>query len=73
MSEQDPFSEDNYRIIQFVQLSRIYDALVTLIQIQDPTAAAHLLEVHAQGGLVAPSPDYSGEFLWDTANSTPQS
>jgi len=68
MSDADPFSATNYPEIQFTQLSKIYDALMTLIQLQNPTAAARLQEAHSKGVLVGPSPVFSGEFLWDTAN-----
>lgn len=56
-------------MIQFTQLSRIYDVLMTLVQIQSPTAAMALLEAHSEGKLVNPSPQYTGEFLFDSLNS----
>lgn len=66
---QNPFSEENYPEIQFTQLSRIYDVLMTLVQLQSPTAAERLVEAHSKGTLVAPSPLFSGEFLFDSANA----
>lgn len=66
----DPFHADNYNEIEFTQLSKIYDVLMTLVQLQNPTAAARLQEAHAKGVLVGPSPVFSGEFLYDTANLT---
>ena len=65
----DPFSGSEYNMVQFVQLSRIYDVLMTLVQIQDPTAASRLLEAHAEGHLVSPSPQYTGDFIFDAVNA----
>lgn len=66
---QDPFHPDNYNEIQFTQLSRIYDVLLTIVQLENPTAAARLIEAHSKGTLVAPAPLFSGEFLFNTANA----
>ena len=64
----DAFHGAQYNMVQFVQLSRIYDVLMTIVQLQDPTAAENLLGAHGQGKLVNPSPQYTGEFMWDTLN-----
>ena len=71
MDNTDPFKGAEYNMVQFVQLSRIYDVLMTLVQISSPTAAERLLAAHAEGHLVNPSPQYTGEFLFDSLN-TPQ-
>lgn len=63
--EDNPFVGTNYNIIQFTQLSRIYDVLMTLVQIQDPTAALRLISAHAEGILLSPSPQYTGQFVAD--------
>ena len=68
VNEQNPFEGSEYNMVQFVQLSRIYDVLMTLVQIQSPTACERLLEAHAEGHLVNPSPQYTGEFLFDSLN-----
>ena len=65
---EDPFTGDSYNMVQFVQLSRIYDVLMTLVQLQNPTAAERLLAAHANGDLVNPSPQYTGDFLFDALN-----
>lgn len=63
--EENPFTGVNYNMIQFVQLSRIYDVLMTLVQIQNPNAAQALLDYHRNGDLMGPSPVYTGEFIAD--------
>lgn len=66
----NPFATGpEYNLINFVQLSRIYDVLMTLVQIQDPAAAERLLATHAEGHLVNPSPQYTGEFVFDSLNA----
>lgn len=67
--EENHFTGENYNIVQFVQLSRIYDVLMTLVQIDSPAAAEKLLAAHSEGHLVNPSPQYTGEFLFDSLNA----
>ena len=65
----DAFSDNNYRVIQFTTLARIYDVLVALLKETNPDTAREILEVHYNGGLLAPSPSFAGTFLTDEQNT----
>lgn len=65
---QDPFSKENIDIVQFITLARIYDVLLALLQEADADVAGRLLEIHSMGGLMGPSPKFSGAFITDIAN-----
>jgi hypothetical protein len=45
----------------YIQTSRIYDVLVTLLAIQNPDEAMQLLEQHKEGIIVTPVPALKGD------------
>lgn len=65
---EDPFSPHNLAIQQFITSARIYDCLMTMIRLDAPDVARHLLELHKAGHLVATAPGFSGTFLTDMMN-----
>lgn len=67
-SDQDAFSESNIGVVQFIVLSRILDTLYALHNHFDPAKHMELLEAHAQGLLLGPSPTFQGLFLTDEVN-----
>lgn len=71
--EENPFTGVSFNMLMFVQLSRVYDTLMTLVQIQSPAAAEALLEYHRKGVLLGPTPAYTGEFVADEEDTPPQS
>jgi hypothetical protein len=66
--DTDAFSPENIGVVQFIVLSRILDTLYALHQVQDPEKHVELLEAHAQGLLLGPSPTFQGLFLTDEIN-----
>jgi len=68
---QDPFSPQNVQILQFITLSRIYDVLMAVLSNTDPEAAKNVLKLHAEGKLLGPPPNMTGEFLTAPTNDTP--
>jgi hypothetical protein len=67
--DADAFSPDNIGVVQFIVLSRILDTLYALHRVQDPEGHVELLEAHAQGLLLGPSPSFQGTFLTDEINA----
>lgn len=65
---KDPFSKDNIGTVNFIVLSRLYDAVMALLKEVGPDAARDLLELHAQGVLLGSAPKFSGVFLTDVMN-----
>lgn len=68
LEDADAFSPENIGVVQFIVLSRILDTLYALHQVQDPEKHVELLEAHAQGLLLGPSPTFQGLFLTDEIN-----
>lgn len=66
--DQDAFSADNIGVVGFITNARILDCLYALLRVQDPAAHTELLEAHAQGLLLGPSPVFQGLFLTDEVN-----
>jgi hypothetical protein len=67
----DAFSDENFKVIAFATWARIYDVLIALLRESNPQAAREILEVHFNGGLLGPSPNFSSEFATDRANIPP--
>lgn len=65
---QDPFSERNLAIQQFITSARIYDVLLALLKLEDAGTARDLLELHSQGMLLGSAPSFAGTFLTDEMN-----
>lgn len=65
----DAFSEENLRVVNFILLGRIYDVLMGLLTEANSSAAADLLELHAGGSLLGPSPSFNGAFITDLMNA----
>lgn len=64
----DPFDASNAPGLSLVMQFRIYDALMTLIRLQDEEASNRLLEIHAKGAVLGASPEFSGTFLTNVIN-----
>lgn len=64
----DPYTPENIQIIQYITLARIYDVLMAMLTIQDKNKATQLLELHAQGKLLGPTPEFDGSFITDIMN-----
>lgn len=60
---EDPFSEENIKILHFITLARIYDVLMAMLTETSPETAKKILDLHASGKLLGPPPNMSGEFL----------
>lgn len=69
-SVEDPFSVRNLAIQQFIYTARVYDALLTLITLQNDGVAKDLMELHAAGHILGPSPVFTGTFLTDEMNAS---
>lgn len=67
---EDPFAPENIGVLHFIQLSRIYDTLMAILSNTAPEQAEKLLEVHYNGGLMGPTPHFSGNFITDELNNT---
>lgn len=61
----DPFSPANLPVVHFIVQARIYDVLMALLTHLNPEVARDLLEVHATGDFMGPSPAMSGKFITD--------
>ena len=59
----DPFSPENIGVLHFITLARIYDVLMADLTNSDPEAAKRILKLHAEGKLMGPPPNMTGEFL----------
>lgn len=68
--EADAFSPSNIGVVQFIVMARILDTLYALHNHFDPVAHVELLEAHAQGLLLGPSPLFQGIFLTDEVNKS---
>lgn len=51
----------NIQVVQAIVQMRIYDVLMTLIQLQDPDACAKLHDIHAAGKIMGPFPSFVPE------------
>jgi len=65
----EPGEEDFY-MMQFIVLSRIYDVLMTQLMVDDAEKGEHLLGLHAEGGLLMPEPTFNGVFVTSAASAT---
>ena len=54
--KQDPFDEENFRVVQFILLSRIYDVNMAILAQMNPAKAEELEADHAKGDLWGPWP-----------------
>lgn len=69
MAEQDDaFAPQNIGPITYITLARIYDVLVAILAVQSPERHRDLLEAHAKGLLLGPSPVFEGIFVTDEIN-----
>lgn len=64
---EDPFSDENIKILNFITLARIYDVLMAQLTESNPEAANAILELHRTGKLLGPPPGFDGTFLTVTA------
>ena len=67
--EVDPFAPENISIANFIIQARLYDVAMALLTKLDPEVASELLELHATGALMGPSPAFVGDFVTDALNS----
>ena len=67
----DAFSPDNIGVVHFIVQARILDTLYAILAHHNPDGHRDLLEAHAQGLLLGPSPLFAGQFLTDEMNPTP--
>lgn len=65
MSEipEENFDFEQAYMSLFIQQSRVYDVLMALLTHTAPEKAADLMELHAQGFLVAAVPSFNGTFI----------
>lgn len=49
---------------------KTYDVLMAILKELNAVAARQILEIHANGGVVGPSPNFSGAFITDYLNSS---
>lgn len=68
-TEQDPFSQENAPMMNFIMQARIYDVLMALLTEENKDLAKQLLELHANGAIMGPSPAFSGNFVTDSLNT----
>lgn len=66
---EDPFSDKNLRIQQFILSARLYDVMLALLKVNDSGAANDILELHSQGHILGSAPGFSGVFLTDEMNA----
>ncbi len=57
----DAFAPENFNTVLLIQMMRVYDVLLALLSVQDPTKAAQLAEMHEKGLTFTPAPAYSVE------------
>lgn len=67
--ENDPLSPHNAPGISLIVLMRVYDVLMGLYTEANPDQARTLMEIHAAGSLLGPSPVFNGEFMSDIINA----
>lgn len=65
---KEEIENDELAMGQFILSARIYDVLMALLQIQNPEYARDLLEMHASGTVVGPTPAFNGVFLTNIMN-----
>lgn len=65
----DAFAPENIGVVNFIQLGRIYDTLMAILQNLSPEDAEILLKTHFEGSLMGPSPRFNGNFVTDELNS----
>lgn len=68
-TEDDPFSFENMPMMNFIMQARIYDVLMALLTEANKDLARQLLELHASGAMMGPSPAFSGNFVTDSLNA----
>lgn len=56
--KEDALSPENALPVLVIQLSRVYDVLVTLLRVQNPELAKMIVSEHAQGKLLSPPPRF---------------
>jgi hypothetical protein len=66
--ENDPFSAENINTVLFIQQSRIYDTLMSILTLLDKDVAKDLLELHSSGNILTPMPVFNGNFITDLLN-----
>ena len=54
-------AEENLAVVNYITMTRIYDALIVLLRNINPEEAKALVEAHEKGILLAPPPSYIGE------------
>lgn len=69
MTDQDPLSEENLPIINFIQMGRLYDVGMAILTKMDKEAANDLMHLHSEGSLIGFSPSFNGQFLSDIMNA----
>ncbi len=57
----DPWAPENIQIVQTIILMRIYDALMALLNDNNPSEADRLDDLHSAGKIYGPFPSYKGE------------
>lgn len=57
----DAFAPENFNMVLLIQMMRVYDILLALLAVQDPTKATQLAEMHEQGLTFTPAPAFSVE------------
>lgn len=61
----DPFSPEAAPGVSLVVQLRIYDVLLAMLNEMSPEKAEELMDLHSTGALMAPSPFYNGNFVYD--------
>ena len=64
----DGLAAENIGVVTFIQLSRIYDVLLAILADSNEEMHLELLQAHAAGLLLGPSPVFQGRFLTDEQN-----
>lgn len=57
----DALSPENALPVLVIQASRMYDALMALIRLQNPDVYRNILQAHAEGKILTPDPAYMME------------
>lgn len=65
----DPFSDYNLRVSQFILTARLYDVMLGLLREANPAVARDLLELHMSGAILGPQPSFNGAFVTDEVNT----
>lgn len=57
MSSNEPAAvEDNIPLVTLIQITRVYDVLMALLQEQNPEKAEVLYKIHEQGDIMTSAP-----------------